>query len=454
MRDVARLVVPALRWDRAHGFRYLDGLIDDALELGVGGFIVEGGPREVAAELIGRLHAESAAPILVAAPAERGAGEAFDGLTLLPPWGAVASAAVVPIDGSAVPGLDVDLVRRAARLTALELRNVGANWALAPVCDLDAPRGATSAGARGPSADPAIAAAVVGEWVDACQADAVAACAAHFPHAELGPLSGAVDAGVASMLVRLSALGAPRALERLRGELGFDGIAATERFDREPSVTAASEPAVAVAAIASGCDVVMAPHDVSGVVDALEQAAARRELPPARIAQARERFDRRAGWARPTSGREPGMDDLLWARQLADRTLHWVRGARPRIGGRAEVVAIGADAAPLADTFRAAHLEVAESPAPVRGERAPLVVVLGVGGVLHGDLTTGEIEAARAAAKAGVDGGRDVAVVACCHPRGAGTLAAAVHGSAAILCAWDASRPMLEAAARAMVTVR
>ena len=58
MSELARLVVPALRHDAAHGFGYLDGLIDDALELGVGGFLIEGGARADVAALVGRLHAE------------------------------------------------------------------------------------------------------------------------------------------------------------------------------------------------------------------------------------------------------------------------------------------------------------------------------------------------------------------------------------------------------------
>ena len=40
---LAPLLVPELRWDPGHGFTYLDELIGDALELGVGGFLITGG---------------------------------------------------------------------------------------------------------------------------------------------------------------------------------------------------------------------------------------------------------------------------------------------------------------------------------------------------------------------------------------------------------------------------
>jgi beta-glucosidase len=150
MSELARLVVPALRWDRSHGFAYLEGLIDDALDLGVGGFVVEGPQAEVMA-LTERLRSASRHPILVAARAERGAGESVEGLTHLPPFAALGGVSVVPQDGSDVPALDVETVRRAARITVRDLKRVGVNWALAPWCDVEpaaVPRGSGRGASR------------------------------------------------------------------------------------------------------------------------------------------------------------------------------------------------------------------------------------------------------------------------------------------------------------------
>ena len=44
--NLAALLIPALRWDPTHGFAYLHDTIDDALELGVGGFLIRGGRRD------------------------------------------------------------------------------------------------------------------------------------------------------------------------------------------------------------------------------------------------------------------------------------------------------------------------------------------------------------------------------------------------------------------------
>ena len=57
--NVASLLVPALRWDAAHGFEYLRDFIDEALELGVGGFLIFGGTRQSVRTLAADLHERS-----------------------------------------------------------------------------------------------------------------------------------------------------------------------------------------------------------------------------------------------------------------------------------------------------------------------------------------------------------------------------------------------------------
>jgi beta-glucosidase-like glycosyl hydrolase len=491
--ELARLVVPALRWDAAHGFGYLDGLVDDALELGAGGFVVEGGPRDEVASLVAKLHRETRHPLLIAARAERGAGETIAGLTPLPPLGAVGTVAVVRQHGSDAPGLDVEVVRRAARITVRELRGVGVNWALAPACG-------AATHVRAASDDPAVVAAIVAEWVDACQAEAVLACALDTPgigaaaaiHARSargpalrahggagqGPMAAAVDAGVASAMLGSAPDDAalPAAVEALRGALEFDGLVVSPAFDRAPGLDAAGEPAVAVRAVASGCDVVLAPIGFAGVVEALEKAASGGTLGAARLRASLARLDRWSGWARPSTAREPTMDDVLWTRQLADRATYYARGGKPRVGATMEVIVSGpavasaprpaggliapvapsavADVRAFTEVLRAVHVTVVESNEPVHDERGPLAIVFVPAAGATGEVHPDEAARVQAIARRGVAAGRDVVVVACCHPRGAATVAGRLAAEAAVLCAWDASRPMLEAAARAIVTVR
>ena len=485
MKEIARLVVPALRWDHAHGFRYIEGRIDDALELGVGGFLVQGGPRDEVAALIARLHAESRAPILVAAHAERGAGQAVVGLTELPCFGALVSVAMVESD-DALPSLDVEVVRRAARLTARELRSVGMNWVLAPVCDLDLARGSARVGIRGGGSDPAVVSAIVAEWVDACQSESVVACAMHFPGigrmletgtvrdsasilrlADLAPFVAAIDGGAACVMVSpasVPALGAPEGAMRsaalvenlLRNELHFDGIVVTVPFDREPGFDAAHEPAHAIAAVAAGCDLILAPSDLAGVVDALTKAAMSGEIVISRVREAIGRVDRWAGWGRPNAdapAREASLDDVMWSRQLADRCVRFVSGQRPRVGATIEVVNVihagsRARVTAFGDTLRSLHIEVAESAAPAAAERAPLAVQFVPDDTVGEAVTRDELDRARAVIAPATKAGRDTVIIAYCHPRAA----AALGRDLSIVCAWEPTRAMQQAAARALFT--
>ncbi len=463
MNELARLLVPALRYDAAHGFRYLEGLIDDALELGVGGFIVEGGSRDDVAILAARLHSQSPHPILLGARAERGAGETIGGLTELPPLGALTAASLSYGEGG-LPSLDLEGPRRAARIAARELRNMGVNWALAPWCDVDLPRTPNGSGVRAASEDPAVVAAIVAEWVDACQAESVAACAAPFPGADLRPFAAAVDSGVATVMIGSGPAGARmpgRALtspaliaNALRGQLDFDGIAATIPLDHDSSIEPAHEPGIAVAALVAGCDLVVAPGDFSGTLNAMAKAT-RGELTPARLRDARDRVERWAGWARPRPARETSLDDLMWSRQLADRAVTYLQGKRPRIGASVEIVPVAVDAsaqriAPFVETLRALHIDVTESATPSPGERAPLIIAFMPTGATTGDVPRAELDAVQTIARAATESGRDVAIVVFAHPRGAHPLVNARGGSAAVVVAWETSVPMQQAAARAL----
>jgi beta-glucosidase len=230
MSDTAALLLPAIRWHAERGFDEARPEIERALALGVGGFIVFGGPAEAVRELTRELHARARLPLLVGADLERGAGQQFAGLTGLPPLAALGWLG------------EADAVHRAARLTAREARRVGVNWVYGPVCDLDAEPDNPIVGTRAFGADPGLVAELAAEWVDGCQHEGVLACAKHFPghgrttgdsHMELpavrasadtlyaedlAPFRAALDAGVASVMSAhvaypaLDATGAPATL--------------------------------------------------------------------------------------------------------------------------------------------------------------------------------------------------------------------------------------------------
>jgi beta-glucosidase-like glycosyl hydrolase len=439
MNDLARLVVPALRWDRAHGFGYLEGLIDDSFEFGVGGFLIENGPRDEVAALIARLHGESKHDLLIAARAECGAGQFIDGLTQLPPFGAIGSVAVVQVDGTT--SLQPEPVRRAARLTARELRGIGVNWVLAPVCEAEIP--GDRLGTRAASDDPAVVAAVVGEWIDAAQAESIVCTAKRFPGADERPFIAAVDAGVSAVMI--SNARAPRQIETtLRGSYGFEGLVVTPPINDDETIAPSDEMNICVEAVAAGCDVVLAPGNLAGTVAALKTAAQRKVFNAARARSALDRVERWSGWAKPNPEQKlytPSLDEVMWSRQVADASVRYLRGAKPRVGASVEVVSLDIVCDFLLATLRSAQVTVTEHLEPSATERGPLVVVCG---------SEAEFRNAATIAAQAMGSGRDAVIVAFSHPRSA----ALMPGTASVLCAWDASRPMQEAAARAVVTSR
>ena len=311
--SAGRLFLEALRLD----FDSLDDLrrrIDAALRLDVGGFIFFGAEAEVAGLLAGEILAAADRPLWLAADLERGAGQHLRGLTTFPPPGALAHHP----DAEAA-------VRVAARSTAREARGLGLNLALAPVLDLDVEARNPIVGTRSFGSDPARVTALGQVWIEACQAEGVAACAKHFPghgrtaadsHAELPVVEAsretlvadlspfrAVSGDVACVMsahVAYPALGGdgPATLEPailkdlLRGEMGFEGLVLTDALNMSGVREQAEAVAPEVAALSAGCDLLLYPPALAEAIAAVEKAADASEAVATRLTESLERGER------------------------------------------------------------------------------------------------------------------------------------------------------------------
>ena len=482
---LASLLVPALRWDSEHGYSHLRRMIDEALSAGVGGFLFFGGPRAAAAELAAELHARSAIPLLLAADAERGVGQQFDGCVALPPLGALGFLN------------DPSGMRRAGQVTARDLKRTGLNWALAPVCDLDFAPGNTIIGTRAAGHDPEGVGTLIAEWIDGCQSEGVMACAKHFPghgradadsHGtlpsvtvsatwlekdDLAPFRSALDAGVASVMTAhvaypsLDPSGAPATLSApiltslLRDAMEFDGLIVSDALEMRGVLAAGTEQEIAIRAVSAGCDVLLAPADATGLARALDRAAQRGELSEERVRDALERRDRWALWARPVPGREPSLDDEMWSRQVADATVHLVRGAIPRVGHAVEIVHVDDDASGPWPVPSRAHfvqalgaLEIEANVIDMRstGTRVP-VLIAAFADAVAGKSEPGFSRASRDRIERAVaiahEQKRESLVVLFSHPRHAAQVPAVPN----VLCAWGGEKPMQAAAARVIARV-
>jgi beta-glucosidase-like glycosyl hydrolase len=363
----ARLIMPALRADALTGFAHEAGRIADALEIGVGGFIIFGGNAESVRRLTADLLRRAGRPLLLASDLERGAGQQIAGLTEFPPPMALAS-----LHQPAV-------VRWAASVTAQEARAVGINWVFAPVADLDILPENPIVQTRSFGGDPNEVATYVRQWIEGCQSSGALACAKHYPghgrtsadshitlpvveapaaalrSTDLLPFRVAVESGVASIMTAhvaypaLDSSGLPATLSRavlneLRTGARFDGLVVTDALIMDGALGGRRESDAAVEAIQAGADLLLYPNDSRRVRDALDAAVASGALKQERLQLSLDRYERAlAAATAPTPPVTRGPFDS--AEKLADELLEngMVRGSPPTLEAPLDMVVVDDD---------------------------------------------------------------------------------------------------------------
>lgn len=362
-----RLILPALRGRGDGGFGHETGAIADALDVGVGGFILFGGSVESVRRLTADLLRRAGRPLLIASDLERGPGQQVSGLTEFPP-----PAALATLDDPAV-------VRWAGAVTAQEARAVGINWVFAPVADLDVLPDNPIVQTRSFGSDAARVATCVRHWIEGCQGAGALACAKHFPghgrttvdshldlpvvdesaellrNTDLLPFAVAVESGVASVMTAhvaypgLDGSGLPATISRpilgeLRTGLGFDGLVVTDALIMDGALVGRRESDAAIEAIQAGVDLLLYPKDARRIRDALQQALASGALGPARLEEALGRYQRALSIATaPTPPVTRGPFES--AEALADELLAqgMIRGKQPRLSGPLDLIVVDDD---------------------------------------------------------------------------------------------------------------
>lgn len=348
--SAAGVVFPALRWSDAIGYGLDEPSVTRALDVGVGGFLFFGGTAEAAAAATAELRHRAGRTLLFGADLERGAGQQFEGCTPLPPALALAS-------------LGPDVVREAARMTAREATSLGVRWIYAPLADVAVEPENPIVGTRALGREVAEVTPRVVAWVAGALDGGGAPCLKHFPghgrttedshatlpvvdaeadelRAELAPFREGIAEGAPSVMtahVAYPALdpdgGRRRPATRsaaiidglLRGELGFDGVVATDALIMEGI---GPDPAEAGAlAVAAGVDALLYPPDVDAQVRALTEAVGAGHLAPDRLAGAVRRVEALAQRFAHPLGSDP---DLVEHRRLARR---WARATLEAPGG-------------------------------------------------------------------------------------------------------------------------
>jgi beta-glucosidase-like glycosyl hydrolase len=348
------VLIEALRLDREP----LDSVLRralDAIGLGVGGFILFGGEREDVASLLKTIQDACSRPLWLASDLERGVGQQIAGATALPPPAALARH---PDPLAAV--------RLAGSITGAEAAELGINWVLAPVLDLDWMGDNPIVGTRSFGADADDVGRLGRAWIEACQAEGPAACAKHFPghgrtlsdsHLELpvvtapaeelmediAPFAAVADVAATMMAAHVAYPALSGSVAKpahphpvpasrdpglirglLRSKIGFQGIVASDALIMSGFAERGAEGEAAVAAINAGCDLLLYPHDLVQTGAALAREADRDPGFAERLAAAhsRSRVARAEGPRRAAAGGRPRRpDDEVQLGRLAEWTV-------------------------------------------------------------------------------------------------------------------------------------
>jgi beta-glucosidase len=323
-RDVASLVVVRASGHLADAQRRYprwelsNSTLQRLLAEGVGGVILLGGSSAEVRLRTRQLASWSSQPLLFCADVEEGVGQRFGGASWLAP----------PMSVGRIHAHDPDtalaLAAAYGRCTAREARQIGLNWILAPVCDVNNNPANPVINVRSWGEDPGTVSALTAAFIEAAQAEGVLCCAKHFPghgdttgdshlelpvlaHSrerleaiELPPFRRAIAADVASVMtghLLLSALDDqnPATLsttvlsQLLRQDMGFGGLVVTDALMME-AITAHHGPGeAAVLAMEAGADLVLMPADADAAIDAIVEAINGGRLSPTRLRQSLRR---------------------------------------------------------------------------------------------------------------------------------------------------------------------
>ena len=219
-------------------------------------------------------------------------------------------------------------------IAAVELRRLGVDVNLSPVLDVVTQRYSPNIGVRSYGRDPELVAALGAARIEAMQAAGVSACAKHFPgsgpagrDAHLGlpvietgraeiekihlpPFSRAIDAGVDMIMSshplypgldpgprRPATFSKAIMTDLLRGDLGYEGVTASDDLEMGAIGELCAIGEAAVRAVEAGHDLVLSCHDPRcqvEVFEALVEAARGGRLAKKDLEKSSERIERLA----------------------------------------------------------------------------------------------------------------------------------------------------------------
>ena len=287
-------------------------------DLNLGGVILLGGSATEVRERTKVLQSWASTPLLVAADIEEGVGQRFSGKTWFPP----------PMTLAAIAKKDLAQAQQYAyqmgAVTAKEALEIGINWLLAPVVDVNNNPENPVINIRAFGESPEIVSTLTKAFILGAQTTTVLTTAKHFPghgdtttdshldlpvinhnrdrleQIELPPFKSAIEAGIDSVMTAHLTIPTwdkqhPATLSRsiltevLREQLGFSGLIVTDALIMG-GITKYSDPeTVAVMAIDAGADILLMPENPETAIDAIYQAVQTGKITETKIDKAYQR---------------------------------------------------------------------------------------------------------------------------------------------------------------------
>ncbi len=271
------------------------------LEEGVGGVILLGGTVKELEIRCNVLKKWSSKPLLLCADIEEGVGQRFYGGTkFIPPMGI---AQIYKKDHN----LAISIAEKIGYFTGKEAKNIGLNWLLAPVCDINNNSNNPVINLRAWGEEPETVKKLTCAFHSGVSRSKMLTCAKHFPgHGnsevdshldlpeiqndlskldkfELIPFKSLINQGVSSVMIGHllfskidpiypATLSKKLVTDLLRIKLKYDGLVVSDALVMNAISNKYSSGVSAVMAFDAGIDLIMMPKDIDEAIDSLTDA--------------------------------------------------------------------------------------------------------------------------------------------------------------------------------------
>ena len=282
------------------------------LEEGVGGVILLGGTVKELEIRCNVLKKWSGKPLLLCADIEEGVGQRFYGGTkFIPPMGI---AQIYKKDHKSA----ISIAEKIGFFTGKEAKNIGLNWLLAPVCDINNNQNNPVINLRAWGEEPETVKLLTCAFQRGVSRSKILTCAKHFPghgdsevdshlnlpiihkdlsrlsEFELIPFKSLINQGVNSVMIGHllfpeidptypATLSKRLITDLLRKKLKYDGLVVSDALVMNAIANKYSSGSAAIIAFEAGIDLIMMPKDINEAIDSLTDAFYSERIPIERL---------------------------------------------------------------------------------------------------------------------------------------------------------------------------